>query len=78
VRDRTSREPATSETARAVNLLRQHGVLIGSTGRFDNILKIRPPLVFAKEHADLLLQKLKSVLREVERADDSDAAGNSP
>jgi len=63
VRDRTSREPATGETARAVDLLRQHGVLIGSTGQFDNILKIRPPLVFAKEHADLLLQKLKSVLR---------------
>ncbi len=62
VRDRDSREPATVETGKAVNLLRQHGVLIGSTGQYDNILKIRPPMVFSRENADLLLQKLKIVL----------------
>jgi 4-aminobutyrate aminotransferase-like enzyme len=65
VHDRASRAPATIETGRAVNLLRQHGVLIGSTGQFDNILKIRPPMVFSKENADLLLLKLKTVLHEV-------------
>ncbi|MGA9572519.1 MAG: aminotransferase class III-fold pyridoxal phosphate-dependent enzyme [Lysobacterales bacterium] len=70
VRDRTSLEPATTETARAVNLLRQNGVLIGSTGQFDNILKIRPPMVFSKDNADLLLQKLKLVLRQVNHADE--------
>jgi len=62
VRDRENREPATSETHKAVNLLRQHGVLIGSTGKYDNILKIRPPMVFSKENADTLLQKLEMVL----------------
>jgi len=62
VRDQNTREPATGETNRAVNLLRNQGVLIGSTGQFDNILKIRPPLVFSKENADLLLRKLKIVL----------------
>lgn len=65
VRNRENGEPATDETDRAVNLLRHHGVLIGSTGQFDNILKIRPPMVFSKENADLLLQKLKIVLNEV-------------
>ena len=65
VRDRESREPATTETCRAVNLLRQNGVLIGSTGQYDNVLKIRPPMVFSKENADLLLQKLDLVLSEV-------------
>ena len=65
VRDRESREPATAKTGKAVNLLRQQGVLIGSTGRYDNILKIRPPMVFSKENADLLLQKLQIVLNEV-------------
>jgi 4-aminobutyrate aminotransferase-like enzyme len=62
VRDQESREPATTETGKAVNLLRQHGVLIGSTGQYDNILKIRPPMVFSKENADTLLQKLEMVL----------------
>ena len=65
VRNHESREPATNETHTAVNLLRQHGVLIGSTGQYDNILKIRPPLVFSKANADLLLQKLNKVLSEI-------------
>lgn len=62
VRDRESREPATIETEKVVNLLRQHGVLIGSTGQYDNVLKIRPPMVFSRANADLLLQKLKKAL----------------
>ena len=65
VRDRDSREPATAETGRALNLLRERGVLIGSTGQYDNVLKIRPPLVFSKEHADLLLLQLAAVLGEI-------------
>jgi len=64
--DGSSREPATAETALAINLLRREGVLAGSTGRFDNILKIRPPLVFAREHADLLLRKLELVMEEIQ------------
>ena len=60
-----SREPATSETSRAVNLLKERGVLIGSTGRYDNVLKIRPPLVFTRQNADLLLEKLEGVLSEI-------------
>lgn len=62
VRDRESREPATIETEKVVNLLRQHGILIGSTGQYDNVLKIRPPMVFSRANADLLLQKLKKAL----------------
>ena len=40
---------------RVVNELRDAGILIGRTGRQDNVLKIRPPLVFADEHADLVI-----------------------
>jgi 4-aminobutyrate aminotransferase-like enzyme len=65
VRDRDSREPATTETDRIVNLLKERGVLISSTGRHDNILKIRPPIVFSKENADLLLGRFADVLNEV-------------
>jgi len=44
--------------------------LIGSTGRFDNVLKIRPPLVFSREHADILLWKLALVMDEIRRTRD--------
>lgn len=65
VRDHEDRTPATVETSRAVNLLRERGVLIGSTGQYDNVLKIRPPLVFSRDNADLLLQKLENVLKTI-------------
>ncbi len=62
VKDRASREPAVLETEKAINLLRENGVLIGSTGQFDNVLKIRPPMVFTRQNADLLLEKLSTAL----------------
>jgi 4-aminobutyrate aminotransferase-like enzyme len=42
--------------------MRQRGVLIGTTGRPGNVLKIRPPLVFKREHADQLVETLAEVL----------------
>jgi 4-aminobutyrate aminotransferase-like enzyme len=42
--------------------MRERGVLIGSTGPDDNVLKIRPPLVFTKRHADMLVECLSTTL----------------
>jgi 4-aminobutyrate aminotransferase-like enzyme len=41
--------------ARVVDQMREAGVLIGRTGPRDDVLKIRPPLVFAEEHIGLLV-----------------------
>jgi 4-aminobutyrate aminotransferase-like enzyme len=50
-------------TARAVTeAMRERGILISATGPCGNVLKIRPPLVFQYEHADLLLHALDEVL----------------
>ena len=59
--------PATNETTRIVNRLRELRVLVGSAGPHSNILKIRPPLVFATEHADLLVERLEQALRTLDR-----------
>jgi 4-aminobutyrate aminotransferase-like enzyme len=48
-----------------VNLLRERRVLISSAGPHGNVLKIRPPLVFSTEHADLLVDTLDQALAEV-------------
>jgi 4-aminobutyrate aminotransferase-like enzyme/Ser/Thr protein kinase RdoA (MazF antagonist) len=47
-----------------MNHMRQNGVLVGITGQKSSVLKIRPPLVFEKEHADILLAVLKKALEE--------------
>jgi 4-aminobutyrate aminotransferase-like enzyme len=50
---------------RVVDRMRERGVLIGLTGAAGSTLKIRPPLVFAKGHADRLVTELEASLREL-------------
>jgi 4-aminobutyrate aminotransferase-like enzyme/Ser/Thr protein kinase RdoA (MazF antagonist) len=65
VRDRGTREPARVEAELVVNRMREHGILIGTTGPVSNVLKIRPPLVIASQEVDLLVESLEGVLDEV-------------
>jgi 4-aminobutyrate aminotransferase-like enzyme len=64
VRDRTSLEPATEEAAYVTNRLREKGVLTGTDGPFANVLKLRPPLCFSDDDAELFLAILDEVLQE--------------
>lgn len=48
--------------ARIVDGLRRAGVLVGLCGAGADILKVRPPLVFGTDHADLLADRLEAVL----------------
>ncbi len=47
------------------------------TGRFDNVLKIRPPLVFGPEHVEILTTELDDLLAgfELRGGDDQKAPG---
>jgi 4-aminobutyrate aminotransferase-like enzyme len=45
-----------------VNAMRERGALISATGPHGHTLKIRPPLVFQAEHAELLLEALSDAL----------------
>jgi 4-aminobutyrate aminotransferase-like enzyme len=47
---------------RVVDELREHGVLVGLTGKSREVLKIRPPLVFADEHTEPLVAALDRIL----------------
>lgn len=53
----------TAEAARVVNAMCRRGVLVGATGRSADVLKIRPPLTFELQHADLLLDALDRTLQ---------------
>ena len=58
-------QPAAAFTARVVEEMKERGVLLGAIGRHRNILKMRPPLPFSRENADLAMGTLRDVLREV-------------
>jgi 4-aminobutyrate aminotransferase-like enzyme len=50
--------------ASIVNRMRARRVLISATGPRGNVLKIRPPLPFARAHADQLVTVLSEALSE--------------
>ena len=57
-----ARGPAAGDAHTVTEAMRERGILLSATGPAGNVLKIRPPLVFRPEHADLLLQALDEVL----------------
>ncbi len=48
-------DPDVVGAAAMVEALKARGMLMGRAGQFNNVLKLRPPLVFEHEHADLFL-----------------------
>lgn len=48
-----------------INEMREEGVLMGLIGRFDNLLKIRPPMPFTTDNADELFDTLETVLKRI-------------
>ncbi|MBV9695665.1 MAG: aspartate aminotransferase family protein [Gammaproteobacteria bacterium] len=55
-------EGGAAAAARVANELRERGVLVGTTGRRGDVVKIRPPLTLRTAHADLLLKELAGAL----------------
>jgi 4-aminobutyrate aminotransferase-like enzyme len=49
-------------------MLRERRVLISAAGPHANVLKIRPPLVFLADHADLLVERLDQALLALHQA----------
>lgn len=64
VKDRESRDPDGARSLAVVNRMRERRVLISAAGIHGNTLKIRPPLPFGREHADIFLNTLEDVLLE--------------
>ena len=64
VSDPARRTPDAALAGRVVNAMRRRHVLISSSGIHGNTLKIRPPLPFTVEHADIVLQALAASLDE--------------
>ena len=64
VLDQSAKTPASAFTDRIINALRHRGIILSKLGRHKNTLKIRPPMPFSIENADLLFDTLDEVLAE--------------
>ncbi|MCP4822218.1 MAG: aspartate aminotransferase family protein [Shimia sp.] len=65
VKDRATKEPATDIARMIPDTMKEHGVLIGLSGKLGNVLKFRPPLVITKADIDKTIRTLDVVLTEL-------------
>ena len=65
VTDRASKEPDVAGAERMVNLLKDKGFLISNAGAYDNVLKLRPPLVFSRADGEAFLAAFEQSLDEL-------------
>ncbi|MBZ7926821.1 aspartate aminotransferase family protein [Ensifer adhaerens] len=62
VADRAEKTPASDLATKVINDMRQRGVLMGKLGIHQCTTKIRPPMPFTRDNADLMLSTLDDVL----------------
>ena len=65
VKDRETLEPATEEAKRVVDALRERRVLTGTDGLFDNVVKIKPPIILDEADADMAIDVIDRVLSDI-------------
>ena len=65
VTDRASRRPDPAAAAALKNGLRARGVLVGTTGRAVNTLKVRPPLAFTADDVPTFVAALTAALDDL-------------
>lgn len=63
--DPATREPATELAKKVKEAMLSLDVLLSTDGPHENVLKMKPPLVFKKQHADEVVDKLDLVLGEL-------------
>ena len=62
VQEPGSTEADSERAGRIAEGMRENGVLLSTFGAYHNVVKIRPPMVFSRENADLLVNSLDKVL----------------
>jgi alanine-glyoxylate transaminase/(R)-3-amino-2-methylpropionate-pyruvate transaminase len=65
VRDRGTKEPASTEAADALERCKDRGLIIGKGGLYGNTLRVKPPMCITKADADFLVDCLDEVLETV-------------
>jgi 4-aminobutyrate aminotransferase-like enzyme len=66
VRDRKTKEPATAETSFVCTTLKEkYDVLSSIDGLHDNVLVVKPPLVFSKADADYFVESFEKAAQDL-------------
>ncbi|OGR22261.1 MAG: hypothetical protein A2277_20100 [Desulfobacterales bacterium RIFOXYA12_FULL_46_15] len=69
VNNRKTLDPAARKAHELVNLLKSQGILVGTDGPFNNVIKIKPPMVITQEDSDMFIRVLDDCLTDMENSE---------
>ena len=80
VRDRHTLEPASAETSFVCSVLKsKYQILSSIDGLHENVLVVKPPMVFSREDADYFVESLQSaVQKDLSEAKDLTSLAKTP
>ncbi|UCD97149.1 MAG: aminotransferase class III-fold pyridoxal phosphate-dependent enzyme [Candidatus Bathyarchaeota archaeon] len=62
VKNQNTFEPHTELAQRLKNQLKENGILVGTDGPYENVIKIKPPMCFTQNNAQQLVDELERCL----------------
>jgi 4-aminobutyrate aminotransferase-like enzyme len=65
VSDQETLEPATEDASTIIEKMKDRDILLSTDGPFDNVIKIKPPIVFSEDNAERVVETLDEVLTEM-------------
>ena len=61
IRDASTLEPASQQASIVIERLKERGILLSTDGPLNNVLKIKPPMVFSEDNAAFFIEQLKHI-----------------
>ena len=48
-----------------INFMREKGILLSTDGPYDNVIKIKPPIIFTKQNVDTVCYNLENFFKKI-------------
>ena len=65
VENRNTLTPAPEKAKEIINKMKEIGILISTDGPHNNVLKIKPPMVFSRDNVQQIIRSLEEILSEI-------------
>ena len=66
VKDPETIEPASEIAEEVIERMKDEGILFNTEGPYNNVLKIKPPIIFTEENADRVINTMEKVLKNIQ------------
>ena len=65
IKNNSNFEPNPKLAKKIINYMKNNGILLSTDGPYDNVIKIKPPLVFNKKNVDTVCYNLENFFKKI-------------